>query len=110
MFVIVHSKDINSFFFLPECERNGKKYKSGEKFAPDDAPCDTCTCDSGHIFCIRYECPTLVGCPEEAIKPPGEGECCATCAGFGTSCTRDQIGKLFYPSGDPCFSCQCTVK
>ncbi|GBM21432.1 Kielin/chordin-like protein [Araneus ventricosus] len=92
----------------PECERDGVKYKSGERFSPPSRPCDSCTCDSGHIFCIRHECPVLIDCPEESIRPPSEGECCPTCAAFGSVCTRDQIGQLFYPYPDPCFVCQCS--
>ncbi|KAF8785303.1 Kielin/chordin-like protein like [Argiope bruennichi] len=92
----------------PECERDGVKYKSGERFSPPSRPCDSCTCDSGHIFCIRHECPVLIDCPEESIRPPSEGECCPTCAAFGSVCTRDQIGQLFHPYPDPCFVCQCS--
>ncbi|XP_071044189.1 kielin/chordin-like protein [Parasteatoda tepidariorum] len=92
----------------PGCERDGVKYKSGERFIPPSKPCDSCVCDSGNIFCLTHECPILINCPEESIKPPSNGECCPTCAAFGSSCTRDQIGQLFYPYPDPCFSCQCS--
>lgn len=90
-----------------ECELNGRFYQNGEVFTPNGNPCDTCTCEDGQLHCITRQCPALVDCPIEAIVEPPPGDCCATCAGLSTNCTKDYFGTVIHPSNDPCFICEC---
>ncbi|XP_022244270.1 kielin/chordin-like protein [Limulus polyphemus] len=91
----------------PDCEMNGKSYQNGETFTPNENPCDICSCEAGQLLCITQQCPSLLDCPLEAIRSPGERECCPTCAGFGTNCTLEHLDMVVHPSSDPCFTCTC---
>ncbi|XP_023238974.1 uncharacterized protein LOC111637659 [Centruroides sculpturatus] len=92
----------------PECELNGRFYQNGDVFTPNGDPCDTCTCEDGQLRCITRQCPVLVDCPKEAIVDPSPGNCCPTCAGLSTNCTREYFGTIIHPSNDPCFICECS--
>ncbi|KAL3884246.1 hypothetical protein ACJMK2_030464 [Sinanodonta woodiana] len=92
----------------PTCHFEGIQYKDGESFSPTGNSCDVCICQGGRLHCYHETCPELAGCPKEQQLGPKEGECCPTCAGFGTNCTRDRLGVKTYPKPeDPCLVCEC---
>ncbi|XP_069129569.1 uncharacterized protein [Argopecten irradians] len=95
----------------PSCRYNGLTYNDGESFSPNGDPCDVCTCESGGLKCHHESCPQIANCPVEQQVPPAPGQCCPTCSGFGTNCTRETVGVRVQPraSQDPCVVCECTA-
>ncbi|XP_046559409.1 kielin/chordin-like protein, partial [Haliotis rubra] len=92
----------------PTCNFEGRRYKNGEGFTPNGDPCDYCTCEDGHLRCVHEACPSTANCPPEQLVAAAPGECCPSCAGFGTTCTRTEIGRRTHPRPEePCFYCEC---
>ncbi|XP_067675152.1 uncharacterized protein [Haliotis asinina] len=92
----------------PTCNFEGRRYKNGEGFTPNGDPCDYCTCEDGHLRCVHEACPSTANCPPEQLVAAAPGECCPSCSGFGTTCTRTEIGRRTHPRPEePCFYCEC---
>ncbi|XP_073919676.1 kielin/chordin-like protein isoform X5 [Castor canadensis] len=93
------------------CEHEGQKYGPGEIFQPGADPCHVCICEPQpegppSLHCHRRQCPSLVGCPDSQLLPPGPQHCCPTCAQALSNCTEGLLGSELTPP-DPCYTCQC---
>uniref|UniRef100_A0A8C0XTC2 Kielin/chordin-like protein n=1 Tax=Castor canadensis TaxID=51338 RepID=A0A8C0XTC2_CASCN len=91
------------------CEHEGQKYGPGEIFQPGADPCHVCICEPEgppSLHCHRRQCPSLVGCPDSQLLPPGPQHCCPTCAQALSNCTEGLLGSELTPP-DPCYTCQC---
>ncbi|KAL5011079.1 hypothetical protein ScPMuIL_013384, partial [Solemya velum] len=92
----------------PTCTFSGDAYRDGDIFSPNGDPCDVCSCENGNLHCVHENCPNVANCPPDQLILPRPGECCPTCAGFGTNCSRDHFGMVINPRPeDPCFFCKC---
>ncbi|XP_075781086.1 kielin/chordin-like protein isoform X2 [Pelodiscus sinensis] len=94
------------------CVVQGRPYRPGETFQPSLDPCEICTCEllefgGPQVRCYRRPCPSLVGCPRSQVQPPGENQCCATCAQALTQCTAELAGRELPAADDPCHTCRC---
>ncbi|XP_063970830.1 kielin/chordin-like protein [Lytechinus pictus] len=93
----------------PGCVYNGVTYNDGQRFNPYNDPCESCHCERGSLLCLRESCPTMADCPAEQVIPPAIGECCATCTAEQRTreCTSQNVGEIFKPYSDPCYTCEC---
>ncbi|XP_064096609.1 kielin/chordin-like protein [Macrobrachium nipponense] len=86
------------------CEYNQVRYTAGQKFTPEDRPCQICTCEEGEIVCDDVPC----GLPDCTHPIPADlNECCPfSCSGCSFEGKTFADGQSFNHS---CSSCQCQV-
>ena len=97
------------------CSRAGQFFKEGETKPDVLDPCNSCTCKSGQLECVKKACPVLP-CSRNLLRVP-RGQCCPICSRpveyRATPSTCLFRGKLYKTgqnvpvNGDPCTSCKC---
>lgn len=105
-----------------QCRRGLQPFAEGETKDDITDPCNECTCDKGHLTCVRRVCPVLP-CEKRLQKVP-KGKCCPECVRLhGSNPVMKSMsthlclfGKKVYRRGRPtspvdtCTDCRCDTK